>query len=112
MAINSVNLSSIPEAVMKAAKTALGKDVTSAAQVGDGVMFGGNKSYEDDDWVKITYDSDGIISKIVKPHPFSDESEEDITSEILNQLKTEEEKTTASVKSRLRKVNAWLNKKR
>ncbi len=112
MAINSVSLSSIPEVVMEAAKTALGKDVTSAAQVGDGVMFGGNKSYEDDDWVKITYDSDGIISKIVKPHPFSDESEEDITSEILNQLKTEEEKTTASVKSRLRKVNAWLNRKR
>lgn len=112
MAINSVSLSSIPEVVMEAAKTALGKDVTSAAQVGDGVMFGGNKSYEDDDWVKITYDSDGIISKIVKPHPFSDESEEDITSEILNQLKTEEERTTASVKSRLRKVNAWLNRKR
>jgi len=112
MAINSVSLSSIPEAVMEAAKTALGKDVTSAAQVGDGVMFGGNKSYEDDDWVKIVFDSDGIISKIVKPHPFSDESEEDITSEILNQLKTEEEKTTASVKSRLRKVNAWLNRKR
>ena len=112
MAINSVNLSSIPEVVVKAAETALGKDVTSAAQVGDGVMFGGNKSYEDDDWVKITYDAEGVISKIVKPHPFSDESEEDITSEILNQLKDEEDQSTASVKSRLRKVNAWLNRKR
>ena len=110
MAIDSVSLNSIPEIVMKAAETALKKDVTSAAKVGDGVMFGGNQSYENDDWVKITYDAEGVISKITRPHPFSDDSEEDITSEILNQLK--EEENTASVKSRLKKVNAFLNRKR
>ena len=111
MAIDSVSLNSIPEIVMKAAETALKKDVTSAAKVGDGVMFGGNQSYENDDWVKITYDAEGVISKITRPHPFSDASEEDITSEILNQLKENEEEKAASLKSRLRKVNKFLNKK-
>jgi hypothetical protein len=58
MAITNIK-SSIPEDVLNAAQIALNKDVTTANDVGNGVMFGGNHSYEDDDWVKIVYDAEG-----------------------------------------------------
>jgi len=106
-------LTSVPEDVLNAAKIALNKDVTTANDVGNGVMFGGNHSYEDDDWVKIVYDAEGNISKITKPHPFSDTSEEDITNTVLDQIKkdkkenqseetdeTENQQQTASVKKK------------
>ena len=87
-AVQDVPLDTVPENVIKAATLALGQAPTSAGDVGTGIMFGTKHSYEDDNWVLINYTDDNITS-VIKNNPMSDDSDVDITNEILSKLENE-----------------------
>lgn len=89
MALENI-LNQLPESVTAAAAIALGAAPTCASRVDGTVMVGTGRSYENDNWVRITYQGDDV-QRVVKVHPFSDVGDQDVTTDVLARLKEQQE---------------------